>query len=259
MAWKFSNAIRVDSVSNFQHSWADGDDLTVEDLIRDGAAMDHATLAEKNRLAMAEPLLHGNLVSPDSGTTGVNVTLQYPERQPLAHVNQGAGQITGAELPGDLIGLLGPLQRLVESILQSAEVPGQTLAHPRIVVGPILQQLRAPGSPIENIRGVFKMWEKMAGEGVYYGCLVGNSSASYNDPGMCQRLARYFGTLEDAFYETLKRAQEADEISRKLSPRDLARTLVHVGQGLALLSRVLQDPKMVKSVVKTSMAMLKAS
>ena len=126
-------------------------------------------------------------------------------------------------------------------------------------VGPILQQLRAPGPPIENIRGVFKMWEKMAGEGVYYGCLVGNSSASTNDPGMCQRLARYFGTLEDAFYDTLKRAQEAGEISRELSPRDLARTLVHVGQGLALLSRVLQDPNMVKSVVKTSMAMLKAS
>ena len=30
-AWTIPYAIRVDSVSNFQHSWANGDDLTVED------------------------------------------------------------------------------------------------------------------------------------------------------------------------------------------------------------------------------------
>ena len=35
-AWKIPYAIRVDSVSNFQHTRATGDDLTVEDLIRDG-------------------------------------------------------------------------------------------------------------------------------------------------------------------------------------------------------------------------------
>ena len=38
-AWKTPFAIRVDSLTNFQHSWASGDDLTVEDLIRDGASM----------------------------------------------------------------------------------------------------------------------------------------------------------------------------------------------------------------------------
>ena len=34
-AWQIPYAIRVDSVTNFQHSWANGDDLTVEDLVRD--------------------------------------------------------------------------------------------------------------------------------------------------------------------------------------------------------------------------------
>ncbi len=79
-AWKIPFAIRVDSVTNFQHSWADGDDLTVEDLVRDGAVMAPEELARRQAIALAEPLLNGNLISPDAGTVGVNVVLQYPEK-----------------------------------------------------------------------------------------------------------------------------------------------------------------------------------
>ena len=82
-AWKIPYAIRVDSVTNFQHSWANGDDLTVEDLIRDGNAMSAGELAKKQEIAMAEPLLRGNLISLDADTTGINVTLQYPEESLL--------------------------------------------------------------------------------------------------------------------------------------------------------------------------------
>ena len=45
-AWQIPYVIRVDSISNFQHSWSDGDDLTVEDLIRDGVELSQATLDE---------------------------------------------------------------------------------------------------------------------------------------------------------------------------------------------------------------------
>lgn len=79
-AWKIPFAIRVDSVSNFQHSWADGDDLTVEDLIRDGIHLSQEELDKKQTIAIQEPLLKGNLISEDIGTTGVNVTLQLPTK-----------------------------------------------------------------------------------------------------------------------------------------------------------------------------------
>ncbi len=78
-AWKIPYAIRVDSVSNFQHTRATGDDLTVEDLIRDGRDLTPSELAERQAVALAEPLLRDNLISPDADTTGVNVTIQYPE------------------------------------------------------------------------------------------------------------------------------------------------------------------------------------
>ncbi len=78
-AWQIPYASRVDSVTNFQYSWADGDDLTVEDLVRGGASMNAEELAFRRTEALAEPLLRGNLISPDARTTGINVTLQYPE------------------------------------------------------------------------------------------------------------------------------------------------------------------------------------
>ena len=78
-AWRIPYAIRVDSVTNFQYSWADGDDLTVEDLVRDAPALGGSELRRRRDVALEEPLLRGNLLSPDAHTTGVNVTLQYPE------------------------------------------------------------------------------------------------------------------------------------------------------------------------------------
>lgn len=82
-AWQLPYASRVDSIVNFQHSWADGDDLTVEDLLRGGAALDPATLAEKRAVALAEPALVGLLLAPDASATGVNVVFQFPEESLL--------------------------------------------------------------------------------------------------------------------------------------------------------------------------------
>ncbi|MHA1544329.1 MAG: hypothetical protein ACTSU8_04260, partial [Alphaproteobacteria bacterium] len=78
-AWSIPYAIRVDSITNFQHSWADGDDLTVEDLITGGATLPQETLDEKEAVAFSEPLLYGNLIAKDGLTTGVAVTLQMPQ------------------------------------------------------------------------------------------------------------------------------------------------------------------------------------
>lgn len=85
-AWQIPYAIRVDSVSNFQHTWAKEDELIVEDLLRDSARHPPEYFAARQAVALAEPLLRGNLISPDADTTGINVTLQYPERNDLEEV-----------------------------------------------------------------------------------------------------------------------------------------------------------------------------
>ncbi|MEM9555955.1 MAG: efflux RND transporter permease subunit [Acidobacteriota bacterium] len=77
-AWQIPFARRVDSVTNFQHTRADGDDLIVEDLVVDAAALDGGALAAAREVALAEPLLAGRLLGPGGRVTGVNVTLQMP-------------------------------------------------------------------------------------------------------------------------------------------------------------------------------------
>ncbi len=79
-AWKIPFAIRVDSISNFQHSYGKGDDLVVEDLYRGGAEMDDAERMRRSEVALSEPLLRSQLVTPDGSATAVNVVLQYPEQ-----------------------------------------------------------------------------------------------------------------------------------------------------------------------------------
>ena len=78
-AWKLPFASRVDSITNFQHSRAEGDDLTVEDLVRGGATLDPETLETKRAQALAEPALNGLLLSADTDTTAVNVVFQFPQ------------------------------------------------------------------------------------------------------------------------------------------------------------------------------------
>ena len=78
-AWKIPFAIRVDSLTNFQHSYAEGeDDLVVEDLVADARALTPTELADKRGVALNEPLVRDRLVPPEAHVAGVNVTLQFP-------------------------------------------------------------------------------------------------------------------------------------------------------------------------------------
>lgn len=79
-AWQIPYAIRVDSVSNFQHTYAIDDDLIVEDLVSNAAERSAAYLEERLAVALAEPLLRDQIVTRDGDVTAVNVVLQYPEK-----------------------------------------------------------------------------------------------------------------------------------------------------------------------------------
>lgn len=77
--WAIPYSQRVDSISNFQHTYSEADDLTVIDLIPD----DPTTLSDEEiqnirTVALNEPLIAGKILSKDGRTTGVNVTINLP-------------------------------------------------------------------------------------------------------------------------------------------------------------------------------------
>ncbi len=113
-AWKTPYKLRVDSITNFQHTWARGeDDLVVKDLIcyplttrnngelyldecshhviskEDIASFTEKELIELGNIATSYPALLNRLISEDKAFTGVNITVQLPDN-PITEVEEVA-------------------------------------------------------------------------------------------------------------------------------------------------------------------------
>ena len=77
-SWRVPFATRVDAITNFQITRADGDDLYVEDLVEGAATLSDSELAAVRATALTEPQLVKRLVSPRGDITAVNITLRLP-------------------------------------------------------------------------------------------------------------------------------------------------------------------------------------
>lgn len=93
-AWKLPYVIRVDSITNFQHTQAVGDDLIVADLVPDPAKLTPADLERVRNIAVNEPLIVNRLISPQARATGVNLTMVMPEDDPKAPESRLAAATT---------------------------------------------------------------------------------------------------------------------------------------------------------------------
>ncbi len=130
-AWKIPYAIRVDSISNFQHSWANGDELIVSDLIEDGEKYSAGEFEQRRSVALSEPLLRDNLISPDADTTGINVTIQYPEKsiqevpEAVAYARELASQLN--EKYPDLTIALSGISMLNNAFAESGQADAMSL------------------------------------------------------------------------------------------------------------------------------------
>lgn len=81
-SWQIPYSTRVDSLTNFQHSFAEGDDLVVTDLAEEANSLSNNALALIKQVAMAEPLLLNRAVSNDGTVAAVNVTINLPKNTP---------------------------------------------------------------------------------------------------------------------------------------------------------------------------------
>ncbi|MDQ7016984.1 MAG: RND family transporter, partial [Gammaproteobacteria bacterium] len=83
-AWFTPYSSRVGSLSNFQHSYSDGDDLIVEDLYQNPQDLSDAEIAKIKQIALSEPLLVKNLISVDGSVTAINIKVLKPTKSKTA-------------------------------------------------------------------------------------------------------------------------------------------------------------------------------
>ncbi|MEM7136376.1 MAG: MMPL family transporter [Myxococcota bacterium] len=80
-AWQLPFATRVDSITNFQYSHAEDDDLIVDDLVDMETEYTPEDRERLSALALAEPLIRRRLISLDGDVTAINVRHTLPREK----------------------------------------------------------------------------------------------------------------------------------------------------------------------------------
>ncbi|MBN2314344.1 MAG: MMPL family transporter [Sedimentisphaerales bacterium] len=112
LSWQMPHSSRVNSITNFQHTRSEQDDLIVENLVEDAAGLSDGDLERIKAIALSEPLLVNSLISPSGHVTGVNVTILLPresqkEVPEIAAYARGLADTMCATYPGIDIYLTG--------------------------------------------------------------------------------------------------------------------------------------------------------
>ncbi|WP_039974513.1 efflux RND transporter permease subunit [Vibrio jasicida] len=87
-SWQVPYSSRVDSIANYQHTEAIEDDLLVEDLLYDDYELTSARIAKVKHIALTEPVIKNALISEKGDVTIVNITVQLPEVDKTAEVQE---------------------------------------------------------------------------------------------------------------------------------------------------------------------------
>lgn len=92
------------------------------------------------------------------------------------------------------------------------------------------------------------------------GCLLGVAmgQADAEDDEVAAVVARALRRVEDAFERALRRGVDEGSVRALPSTRDVARQLVALTQGMALMGRVHDGPTPSRSVVRATLALLRA-
>ncbi len=131
-AWQTPYSNRVDSISNYQHTFAEGDDLLVEAMIYDETELDDEKVAQIKSVVMNEPNLVNSLVSNKGHVALINITVQLPakdETKEIAEVANFVRNLTkefkdkGAKADFHLAGIV----LMNNSFASEAQKDGQTL------------------------------------------------------------------------------------------------------------------------------------
>lgn len=84
-AWDLPHASRVNSLTNYQHTVVNGDDLHTDYLVKNPSALDDKAIERIRHIVLNEPELVHSLIGPQANATGVAVRLRLPEQNQAAN------------------------------------------------------------------------------------------------------------------------------------------------------------------------------
>lgn len=85
-AWQIPYVGRVDSITNYQHTEADGDDLVVAALVPLASDVDTDVVQKTKHVALSEPQLSGQLVAVNGNIAIINIEFNIPDSDKRANI-----------------------------------------------------------------------------------------------------------------------------------------------------------------------------
>lgn len=89
-AWQIPHSTRVDSISNYQHTMAEEDDLVVEALIYEDTELNQARRDFIRQVVMNEPNLYNRMVSKKGDVAIISITVQLPGKDRTVEIQETA-------------------------------------------------------------------------------------------------------------------------------------------------------------------------
>ncbi|MFC4700129.1 RND family transporter [Glaciecola siphonariae] len=99
ISWQVPLSTRVDSITNFQRSYAQNDDLIVEDLVLETDWLSDDYIQTVRKVSLGEPELRNKLISLDGKVALINITVQLPDGDQTKEINQIGAHLRAAIAP----------------------------------------------------------------------------------------------------------------------------------------------------------------
>ncbi|MGZ0186561.1 MAG: efflux RND transporter permease subunit, partial [Alphaproteobacteria bacterium] len=138
-AWQLPFVRRVDSITNFQHTYADGDELVVRDLVPDPGSVDAVGAAAARETALSRIELVNSFIAEAADVTQVQARFTLPEIDPATEVpsivaaTMALQQKIHADYPFLEVRLTGSVM-INNQFSVSGQQDGQNLMGPMFVV-----------------------------------------------------------------------------------------------------------------------------
>ena len=222
-SWQVPYSTRVDSVTNFQYTFAEEDDMIVEDLVMSTRNLSDQDLAKIKDIAIKEPLLVDKLISKQGHISVVNVTVQLPGIDPIAEVPEVATSVRAikekylAENPGTQV-LLSGMVMMNTAFSEASMQDGATLIPLMfliviIIIGLLLRTITGTIATVVIIIMSIATTMGLAG---WAGLYITGPSSSAPTMILTLAVADCIHILTSMFYEMRQGADKKSAIAKSL-------------------------------------------
>ncbi|NQZ11009.1 MAG: MMPL family transporter [Algicola sp.] len=222
-SWQVPYSTRVDSLTNFQHTYAEEDDMIVGDLVSQPQGLGAADLARIKQIALNEPLLLNKTISQKGHVSVVNVAVNLPGIDPGAEIPEVAAFVRNikdeflAKNPGTQVYLSGMVM-MNNAFAEAAMDDGATLIPMMFLTVVVIMGLllRTISGTVATVIIILLSIGASMGLAGWLGFFLTGPSASAPTIILTLAVADCIHILSSMFYEMRHGASKRDAIASSL-------------------------------------------